>query len=126
MIAASGASGAAVSDIAATALAVADAGAWGRPWIVPTEPPRSLNAFARDLATAAAAPAPRVRQLPHLLVQAGGLASPMMRALGKVRYQHTAPFVSDGRATTAALGVTATPWAELVGGIVDAEPLTRR
>ncbi|MFV0429756.1 MAG: NAD(P)-binding domain-containing protein [Arachnia sp.] len=105
-----------VSDIAATAIAAADAEAWGRPWIVPSEPPISLNAFARDLAAAGGAPEPRVRQIPRALVRAGGLLSPMMRELDEVRHQHTEPFISDGSETTALLAVVATPWAETIEG----------
>ncbi|MFV0407836.1 MAG: NAD-dependent epimerase [Propioniciclava sp.] len=109
---------AAVGDIARTAVAVIDQAAWGRPWVVPTTVPRSLNAFAGDLAQAAGAPPPRVKQLPRGLLRIGGLVSPLLRELDEVRYQHVEPFVSDGSETTARLGVSATPWPDLVSSLV--------
>ncbi|WP_162458321.1 NAD-dependent epimerase/dehydratase family protein [Pseudactinotalea terrae] len=111
----------AVGDIAATVMAVlgTDVG-WGRAWIVPTEPPRSLNQVAADIAAAAGLPRVRVRQYPAVLSWLMGVLVPMMRELREISYQHVEPFVSDGSDTTDLLGVTATPWNEVISSTVAA------
>ena len=111
----------AVDDIAATAVAVIGSeSGWGRPWVVPTEPPRSLREMASDIARAAGLARARVRQYPRVLVRGLGLVDPMMRELGEVLYQHVEPFVSDGSQTTDLLGVCATPWREVIATTVAA------
>lgn len=111
----------AVGDIAATAVAaIGSDHAWGRPWIVPTDEPRSLREMATDIAAAGGARRPRLRRIPRLLVTAAGLVTPLMREMREVLYQHDAPFVSDGSETTDLLGVPATPWREVIEATVDA------
>lgn len=115
----------AVGDIAATAVAVLGSeSGFGRPWVVPSAAPRSLRQVATDLTTAAGAPGPNLRTYPHLLMRAMGLVIPMMRELEEIRYQHVAPFVSDGTETTELLGVPATPWEEVIATTVAAARAT--
>jgi len=105
----------AVGDIAATAVAaVTSERAWGRPWVVPTPEPRSLRQMADDVATAAGVEHARVRRIPAVVIDAGGLVDPMLRGLREIRYQHDLPFVCDGSDTTELLGVAATPWNRVI------------
>jgi nucleoside-diphosphate-sugar epimerase len=117
----------AVADIAATVMAVltSDAG-WGRAWIVPTEPPRSLNQVAADIAATAGLARARVRQYPAAAMWLMGLFVPMMRELREISYQHVEPFISDGSDTTELLGVAATPWREVVDSTVAAARARQR
>lgn len=111
----------AVGDIAATAVAALSSDqAWGRPWIVPTDAPRSLREVADDVASAAGLDGARVRRIPAAVIGAAGLVSPMMRGLREIRYQHDAPFVCDGGDTTELLGVSATPWPQVIEATVAA------
>ena len=111
----------AVGDIADTVMAVLDSDdGWGRAWIVPTEPPRSLNQVAADLAAAAGLRSSRVRQYPVAVTWLMEVFVPMMRELREIRYQHSEPFISDGSDTTELLGVTPTPWDEVIARTVAA------
>lgn len=111
----------AVGDIAATAVVALTSGqAWGRPWVVPTDAPRSLREVADDVASAADLERARVRRIPRLVIDAGGLVDPVLRGLREVRYQHDRPFVCDGSDTTALLGVPASPWSSVIEATVAA------
>lgn len=111
----------AVGDIAATAVAaLGSERAWGRPWIVPTDAPRSLREVADDVARAGGVGAARVGRIPRAVFTVGGLVNPMLREMREVLYQHDAPFVCDGSDTTELLGVPATPWHEVIEATVAA------
>lgn len=99
-----------------------DERAWGRAWHVPTTEPRSQRQALTDLAAALPAPAPRVSGIPWTAVRAAGLAVPMMREVVAIRHQWDQDYVSDATATTAAFGLTATPWDEVVRATVAAVP----
>jgi hypothetical protein len=63
----------------------------------------SAFAEAADVAT------PKVSVIPNWSMRAIGVVSPVIRELGEVRYQFTAPFVMDSSAFTATFGLGATP-----------------
>lgn len=112
---------AAVGDIAATVTAALGSDqAWGRPWVVPTAEPRSLREIASAIALAAGAPEPRLKRMPDALLLAGAIFSPMVRELFEMRSQHDEPFLCDGAETTELLGVSATPWSEIIDAMVTA------
>ena len=56
--------------------------------------------------------------LPWPVLRALGVAWPMMREVVAVRHQFDQAFVIDASATTAAFGLTATPWSEVVRATV--------
>ncbi|MDX3797776.1 NAD-dependent epimerase/dehydratase family protein [Streptomyces sp. AK04-3B] len=93
--------------------------AWGRPWHVPTNPPRSQREAVADLAEAAEVAPVRVSEVPAVMMAALGLVNPIVRALREVAYQFERPFVMDSGAATAAFGLVPTPWAEVLGATAD-------
>ena len=102
-------------DVAATLATLGtDERALGRAWHVPTTAPRSQREALTDLAAAMGAPPARVSGLPWPVLRAVGIAVPMMREVVAVRHQWDQDYVSDARATTAAFGLTATPWDDVV------------
>jgi nucleoside-diphosphate-sugar epimerase len=109
-----------VPDVAATLATLGtDERAPGRAWHVPSAPPRAQRQALGDLAAAmssAAHPVPpvAVSSVPWPVLRAVGLVVPMMREVVAVRHQFDQEFVIDATATTEALGLTATPWAEVV------------
>ncbi|MFB9376195.1 NAD-dependent epimerase/dehydratase family protein [Kineococcus gynurae] len=112
-------------DLTATVLAVLDAerergGLSGRVVHVPNSPARSMQQVADDVAGLLGRRPPRVRVLPRPLVGALGLVVPFLRELREVEHQFRRPFVADGTATAALLGVTATPWSEALAADVRA------
>jgi nucleoside-diphosphate-sugar epimerase len=96
---------------AARALAAAgtDGRAWGRAWHVPTNPPLSAQELAERLCELAGAPAPRIARLPHWVMNAVGVLSPLVRELRETRYQFDRPFVVDSSAFESTFGIAPTP-----------------
>jgi nucleoside-diphosphate-sugar epimerase len=97
-------------DVAgAMATAGTDERAWGRAWHVPTGPAISLRETCERLAALAGAPAPRIRTVPHAVMRAAGLVSPLLRELEETRYQFVRPFIVDSSAFETTFGVAPTP-----------------
>ncbi len=112
-------------DVAATLATLGtDERAWGRPWHVPSAPPRSQRQAIGDLAAALQVPAVPVSGIPWPLLWGMGLALPVMREVLAMRHQFDQEFVIDASATTATFGLTATPWQEVVRATVGTAPVT--
>lgn len=84
--------------------------AWGRPWHVPSAPPRSMAQVAQDTAELAGTRARRPHRLPTVLVDALGLAAPVLRELKETRHEFDHPWVLDSSAAQARFGLAPTPW----------------
>ncbi|HEX6365981.1 MAG TPA: NAD-dependent epimerase/dehydratase family protein [Agromyces sp.] len=111
----------AVDDIARTlAAAGTDERAWGRPWLVPSNPPASVREVLRELGRRAGAGEPRLRRVPRWVLRAGGLVVPLLREVNGVIYQFERPFVIDASETTATFGIEPTPWEPLLDATADA------
>ncbi|MFI6510248.1 NAD-dependent epimerase/dehydratase family protein [Streptosporangium sp. NPDC050855] len=102
-----------VPDVARTLIAAGEGDrAWGRAWHVPTNEPMTAREVAARLCALAGVPDPGVRAMPHLLLRAAGVFSPMLRELEELRYQFVRPFVLDSTATREAFGIEPTPMDE--------------
>ena len=113
-------------DVAATLATLGtDERALGRAWHVPTAPPRSQRQAIGDLAAAMGLEEPRVSGIPWPMLSAIGLVMPLMREVVAVRHQFDQEFVSDGSATTATFGLTATPWEDVVRATAGVSVATR-
>jgi nucleoside-diphosphate-sugar epimerase len=109
-------------DVAATLVALGtDERALGRAWHVPSAV-RSQRQALTDLAAALGRPEPKVSGIPWPVLRAVGVAVPVMREVVDVRHQFDQDYVIDAAATTAGLGLTATPWAEVVAASAGAVP----
>lgn len=103
-----------VPDVART-LAVVGARpeAWGQAWHVPTNPAVPV----RDLLIALAARLgmqARMSRVQAWQLRALGVAIPLLRELDELLYQFDRPFVVDAAATEEILGLTPTPWAQVL------------
>jgi nucleoside-diphosphate-sugar epimerase len=108
-------------DVARLLVAVGeDERAWGSPWHVPSNAPRSQREVIGDLASAAGVAPVKVGEIPGVALKALGLVNPTVRALGEVAYQLEQPFVIDSSAAEKAFGLEPTPWAEGLARTVDA------
>jgi nucleoside-diphosphate-sugar epimerase len=97
-------------DVArALATVGSDERAWGRAWHVPTSRALTIRQVAERLATLAGAPAPRVTSIPHWMMRAAGLFSPLLRELEETRYQFVRPFIVDSSAFESTFGIAPTP-----------------
>lgn len=109
------------ADVARTLIACAgDERAWGRPWHVPSNAPRTQRQVVNDLAAAAGVPEVKVKQIPNAAVWALGLVNPMMREMRETAYQFEGPYVMDDSAARSTFGLQPTPWDEIVSGVVRA------
>lgn len=113
-----------VPDIAravALLLAAPDAD-FGQAWHMPSAPietPRSIIA----LGAAAIGAAPRISQLPPLLMPALGLFMPMLREMREMRFQWDRPYAVDAARFTRRFGLQPTPFA--VGAATTARSFLR-
>jgi hypothetical protein len=90
----------AISDAARTLVTVAvDQRAWGKAWLVPSNPPLTVRALATRFAAIFGAPAPKLSALPYPVLWAAGLFDPLVRELRTTRYQFVRPFVIDSSST---------------------------
>ncbi len=109
------------ADVARLVVTVAeDERAWGRPWHVPSAPPRTQREALADLAAAAGVGAPTVGTVPAPVLRLVGLFSPPAREIREMLYEFTAPFVLDSSAAEHTFGLAPTPWAEQVAAQVAA------
>jgi nucleoside-diphosphate-sugar epimerase len=109
----------ATSDVARLLVTVArDQRAWGRPWHVPSNPPRTQREAVGDLCRVAGIDPVKVKEYPSMLIRAMGLFNPMLRELPEVAYQFRAPFVLDSSAAQQTFGLAPTPWDEVLAGAI--------
>ena len=83
----------------------ADERAHGHVWLVPTNPPLTIQQLATRFTEVNGAPRARVTSIPYPVMWLSGLFSPLIRELRTTRYQFTRPFVLDASATTQAFGL---------------------
>ena len=109
----------ATDDVARLLATVAqDERAWGRPWHVPSNPPRTQREAIGDLCRiAGVAPVP-VKEYPGLLIRGMSLFNPVMRELAEVAYQLEEPFVLDSTAALQTFGLEPTPWDDALAGVI--------
>ena len=109
----------ATDDVARLLATVAqDERAWGRPWHVPSNPPRTQREAIGDLCRiAGVAPVP-VKEYPGLLIRGMSLFNPVMRELAEVAYQLEEPFVLDSTAALQTFGLAPTPWDDALAGVI--------
>lgn len=98
-----------IADVAQTLVAVAvDERAWGRAWLVPTNPPLTVRALAERFTEVNGLPKAKLTEVPYAVLWTMGLFSPMLRELRTTRYQFTRPFVVDSVETEQTFGIPPT------------------
>jgi nucleoside-diphosphate-sugar epimerase len=99
----------AISDAARTLVTAAgDQRAWGKAWLVPTNPPLTVRALAVRFASAIDAPIPKLSEIPYPVLWATGLFVPLVRELRTTRYQFAEPFIIDASLTERTFGLAPT------------------
>lgn len=106
-------------DVARLLVTVAaDERAWGRPWHVPSNPPRTQREAVGDLCRVAGVKPVAVKEYPEILIRAMGLFNPVMRELPEVAYQLKDPFVLDSTAAESTFALAPTPWDDVLDGVI--------
>ena len=108
-------------DVARTLLAVADRDdAFGRAWHAPVSATCSTREAISELAEIAGVPPVPIRPAPRWLLTLLGLVDRNVRELRPVLYQFERPFLVDDAETRERLGLTATPWRQVLDTTVAA------
>ncbi len=98
-----------IADVAQALVTVArDERAWGRAWLVPSNPPLTLRELARRFAVVTGSRAPRLTRVPYPALWTAGLFVPLLRELRATYYQFARPFVVDSSATERAFALEPT------------------
>jgi len=98
-----------VEDVAALLVTgVYDERAWGRPWHVPSDAPRSLRELTAIAASELGA-RPKLTAMPYPVLWAAGLFNPMAKELRETQHQFRHPFVLDSTAAQETFGLVPTP-----------------
>jgi nucleoside-diphosphate-sugar epimerase len=98
-----------IADAARTLVAAAQTEqAWGRAWLVPTNPPLTVRALAERFTEVNGLPPAKLTKLPYSVLWTAGLFSPMIRELRTTRYQFARPFVIDSSETERTFDLTPT------------------
>jgi nucleoside-diphosphate-sugar epimerase len=85
-----------ITDVAALlTTAAADERAWGRAWLVPSEPPLTIRELATRFTAVAGVAAPKLGVIP----------TPVVKELRTTEYQFDRPFVLDATASTETFGL---------------------
>ena len=85
--------------------------AWGRPWLVPTEPGRSMTQAVADASQITGTPLRSPRPLPGF-VRAAAHLMPIVRELDEMAPTFATPYEVDTRAAQERFGLAATPWTQ--------------
>ncbi|MFI0417285.1 NAD-dependent epimerase/dehydratase family protein [Spongiactinospora sp. 9N601] len=108
-----------IPDVAAAlAIAGTDERSWGRAWHIPTAPPMSYRQVAERMSELAGVAMPKVGSYPAWMIDALGLANPMLGEIKHIRYQFARPFVLDSSAFQNTFGVAPTPAGEALSATV--------
>lgn len=99
-----------VSDVAATLVTAATTErAWGRAWLVPTNPPLTVRQLATRFTELNKAPAPKLTSMPYPALWAAGLFDVTVKELRHTYYQWNRPFTIDSSVTEREFGLAPTP-----------------
>ncbi len=106
-------------DVARTLITVAASEqGWGRPWHVPSNPPRTQREAIGDIARAAGVKPVKVSSIPGPLLKLLGLVNPLVRELAETAYQFERPYILDDSAARSNFGLEPTPWNEVLADLV--------
>ncbi len=114
-----------LEDIAELVAVVAtDDRSWGRPWHVPTAPPRTATELANDVADIVGGPKVRVREMPAMVKKAMRV-SEMIRSLDETKHQHEEPWILDATAAEQTFGLTPTDWHKALSATISLAEVVR-
>ncbi|MFC8451219.1 NAD-dependent epimerase/dehydratase family protein [Kitasatospora sp. NPDC057223] len=106
-------------DVARLLVAVGgDERAWGRPWHVPSNAPRTQREAVGDLARVAGVDPVKVSRIPGAVLTVLGWTNPVIREVRETAYQLEQPFIIDAGAAEQAFALAPTPWDDVLAATV--------
>lgn len=110
-------------DVAALMAIVAeDSRAWGEPWHVPSNEPKSQREVVLDIAREIGFDNPQVSSVPLVIEKVLGLFNPIIRELSETKYQFNTPFIMSDEKARKAFGLSPKPWKEMIRDLVASYP----
>lgn len=91
---------------------------WGKPWHVPSNPPKTQREVVADIAEALRVSGYKLSAVGKALESILGLFNPLIRELNKGAYQFDRPFVMCSKAASETFGLTAKSWNKVIADLV--------
>jgi nucleoside-diphosphate-sugar epimerase len=97
-----------------------DERAWGKPWHVPSNEPKTQIEVVRDIAGALGVALPEVSSVPPAIQKLIGIFNPVVRELLNSNYQFDMPFVMNDDKTRKTFGLTPKKWESVINDLISA------
>jgi nucleoside-diphosphate-sugar epimerase len=94
--------------------------AWGEPWHVPSNGPKTQRQVVEDIAKEIGLSNPKVSSVPPLVEKILGLLNPVMRELANSGYQFNERFIMSDEKSRKAFGLKPKPWDFVIRDLVAA------
>ena len=91
---------------------------WGKPWHVPSNPPKTQREVVADIAQALEVSDYKLSAVGKALESILGLFNPLIRELNKGAYQFDRPFVMSSQAASETFGLKAKSWNQVIADLV--------
>lgn len=91
---------------------------WGKPWHVPSNPPKTQREVVADIAQALGVSDYKLSAVGKALESILGLFNPLIRELNKGAYQFDRPFVMSSKAASETFGLKAKSWNQVIADLV--------
>ena len=91
---------------------------WGKPWHVPSNPPKTQGEVVSDIAKELGVSSYKLSAVGKTMERILGLFNPLIRELNKGAYQFDGPFIVSSKAATETFGLAPKPWNQTIAGLV--------
>ena len=91
---------------------------WGKPWHVPSNPPKTQREVISDIAAALDVKTFRVSEVGKVMERILGLFNPLIRELNKGSYQFNHPFIMSSESTSETFDMKAKSWNLVVDDLI--------
>lgn len=107
-------------DVAQLMMKLADDDrSWGKPWHVPSNPPKTQRQVVADIAAALGVNSYRLSAVGRAMETILGLFNPLIRELNKSSYQFNMPFIMSSQAASETFGISAKPWHQVIEDLIE-------
>lgn len=97
-----------------------DERAWGKPWHVPSNEPKTQLQVVQDISNALGVPVPDVSSIPLVMQKLIGIFNPVIKELLNSNYQFDGPFIMSDTKTRNTFGLTPKKWDKVIDDLVSA------
>jgi len=97
-----------------------DEKAWGKPWHVPSNEPKTQLQVVQDISNALGVPVPNVSSVPLAMQKLIGIFNPVVKELLNSNYQFDGPFIMSDANTRNTFGLTPKNWDKVIGDLISA------